>query len=1414
MKLRRNLITIIVSLVYVVLMAYATMTAAAKVYENFSKDGNGLILTGIVLGCLIVFFVAAFFLKGRSVLESLQKESAPLIIVEAVLVIGIIGAGFFLYKDNSFENALWLSGMLAATYAVCRALGGRICGVMGLACQFALMLTLFEGTKAELVASEFLNVFCIIIPLFIFIIFIKHIIPSFSGSMVMLVFADCLMGLVFAIAILFNPMAIWLTIGCVLSMYQSCPSDAKDAENPLTKGFMIGFIILVITAILVFVFSLVLDKNPTAVFNISFNEMFNLSLTDGTIYDFCVNKLSRALDTFLLSPYKYGVFPTILLLFGVFGGVFTAVRKSSSFSPMLFVMTGVIATYITVSSPGDHFYYMSLMISICAAYGFYNTIIPEKLVQEEDEEVEAAAENYYKGPQPRSEKDIDNAIAATHMSALDIVEDPSANVIAEKKTDPKKDVNVVNKEYVASFSEDPRMNPNTMIGANALNNEDTDEFQTPDGVVGGPRNAIEGASYGDEDSKLKVDNTGEGDEKNYIDFKNAEIGPEDMNKIGYQGPKEAPKPMENAIEEPQEIQFGDLFKADDVQTKPKPESEEIPEEPEVITEEPEPAEEVAEETVEDDSDPFDLDQPEAEQDFSGDVTEEKTEEVEQEIEEPIEEPIGEPIEEQQEETKEETKEETEEKTEDKTEDKTEETGESVPEDNKNDEGDEEMSKKTTNDEKGFSSAAPTPIQKQTLDNRINGPLNTDPSHFMEWHVSEEYIREEEIAKMKAEKEAEKEAANIAAKEAASTVVGHSEQPESETMPGKGDVHSDKVDEFDKGVLDNNNLDYRPYEESTMLDKTTTDESNTTVDIKSSIAEEDEEENINSKIYSAGIDDGERAIESTYVPEDDTILGGDSKKKANLTTESSDSSQKPEDILTAIENAQVPNVEIPDLNKMNESDEEEDDEELNDLLERLDMSESIKRLKESAREDIADVIEQDQAEAASEEEVVLSNTDYNFGTSEEYGEVPTISDLEDRWRAEQQMQEVDESEVPDVVSADDVSKDEDTQDVADSFEQAEYELEPDSMIGVTPIPEEQVEPVEEESVEEDVVEEEQAEDVTDAFDFDSSVAEDIVEDVQDIDDVASGVFDEVSDEEIDNNIDEIASGALESIDAADDFDSYEDTASSSIGVVPVDTTPIEEISATPEIKTLADVISEADEVQIDDTSTDDCFDDTVEYEEVAEEPPYEESLDIGDTYEEPAEEAAGESTYDDSLNIGDTYEEQAEEPTYEVNMDIGDTFEETVEDSTYDDSLNIDSTYETTVEESSYNEEDLSINETYEEPVEAAAPEIIEEPATPEPKPGVDESMAPKITVSRVKNHVDESPVVGFTKQRPIDEDLSGLGIPKPSDEPDREPDIDYRRKRRQRADIFEEEIHTENITKRTAGGMRSYHKFIIKRDDN
>lgn len=98
----------------------------------------------------------------------------------------------------------------------------------------------------------------------------------------------------------------------------------------------------------------------------------------------------------------------------------------------------------------------------------------------------------------------------------------------------------------------------------------------------------------------------------------------------------------------------------------------------------------------------------------------------------------------------------------------------------------------------------------------------------------------------------------------------------------------------------------------------------------------------------------------------------------------------------------------------------EEEQLNDLLDRLDMSEPIKRMNESAREDIADVIEREEEQVELSEALPLKpsksalpkykkpNFDFEiepisiplddqYSTISEYDEVPTVHDLENQWK---------------------------------------------------------------------------------------------------------------------------------------------------------------------------------------------------------------------------------------------------------------------------------------------------------------------------------------------------------------------------------------------------------------------------------
>ena len=102
-------------------------------------------------------------------------------------------------------------------------------------------------------------------------------------------------------------------------------------------------------------------------------------------------------------------------------------------------------------------------------------------------------------------------------------------------------------------------------------------------------------------------------------------------------------------------------------------------------------------------------------------------------------------------------------------------------------------------------------------------------------------------------------------------------------------------------------------------------------------------------------------------------------------------------------------------------EKEEEQQLDELLERLDISDNIKRMNESAQEDMADVIEREEEQTELDEALPLkpSNStlpkykkpkfdfdlapmniplNENYSNISEYDEVPTIHELESRWKS--------------------------------------------------------------------------------------------------------------------------------------------------------------------------------------------------------------------------------------------------------------------------------------------------------------------------------------------------------------------------------------------------------------------------------
>lgn len=110
-----------------------------------------------------------------------------------------------------------------------------------------------------------------------------------------------------------------------------------------------------------------------------------------------------------------------------------------------------------------------------------------------------------------------------------------------------------------------------------------------------------------------------------------------------------------------------------------------------------------------------------------------------------------------------------------------------------------------------------------------------------------------------------------------------------------------------------------------------------------------------------------------------------------------------------------------VEEQTENNTEKEEEQLDELLERLEISDNIKRMNESAQEDMADVIEREDEHTELDEALPLkpSNStlpkykkpkfdfdlapmniplDENYSNISEYDEVPTIHELESRWKS--------------------------------------------------------------------------------------------------------------------------------------------------------------------------------------------------------------------------------------------------------------------------------------------------------------------------------------------------------------------------------------------------------------------------------
>ncbi|MEE3467277.1 MAG: hypothetical protein VZQ83_02440 [Eubacterium sp.] len=1172
MRFKRNPVTIAYSAVFILLMLIGVFYIVSMSYDSFDVSGLGVIYAVLMGIGVVLIFIASYFLHEKRALKGIQAEKAPLIIIEGLLVVAAVVFGFYYNMKADVENGIWIGVYLAVIYGICRILGGRICGVIGLGISLALTCFAFDTGWAVLAKSELIDVLCILVPFFTFLIVFKYLIPQFGKESFIVVCSLIVQSAIFGAAIALNPLAAVLCLGCVLALLFA---NLRTVDTVVTKGPLMAVILLVLSAGCAFGVSILLDKDFFSLFSIKLDADFQAASSGGSVIKYSLDKFHDLLGDVLYHVFDYGIFSTVILLFAAVAGFFAIRRKLSEIGPLILTMIVALFGYVMVGRTGSHGFYLTYMIGIFAAYGMYNALLPEFLYFDKDED------NY----------DFDEA--------------PSSAIPAANHTEVKEKVADENRESSSSDSSDVSEAAQTVNSSREAGN------------AGSPGQVTSTAS--------------------------------------------------------------------------------------------------------------------------------------------------------------------------------------------------------------------------------------EDAHFQEWHVSAEYVREDELRKERqeerersyrvAKEQAEAKAAGKSEEDIAAIAIAAEDEVKA-SAPGRVVFTGDESGPSHDTVLDSVQQSAAAGQDDLVLDFSDVVQENTDgvastpvstppASIQSGIDYGPDM----SQIPTKSLSDEEEAQElrSNYKSDTDTIVlsGYQNEKKMHGAA----------DLLNAINEAQIPTVEIPDvpsvtptvsepasvpasedgtdLSFFDSTDANEaadadmklaevaanftveesantiqpgEDEQLDNLLDRLDMSDSIKRMSASAREDMADVIEQ--ADDQTEDEVVLVNEDYNFGSEDgEYGEVPTVSDLEDRWRAEQAMQQVPEEEVPDVVSAEETD---DAQGITFADTMTEVPAaEPVPVVPPTPEPS----PID---------------DVTSGFDF-------------------TGGFDVASEPAAETPLDEMAETPL--------------------AEMPVDTRPMDEIgSSVPD--SMDDMISAelseepTDNMLMMDTSEEDADDmismdmtedsaddmvssfrpdtpeDEMDFMDMPTEPAAEpaEAFTPVESVAEPAEaftpvEPVAESTEFVSFRdmatqgSGTTPEEIA--PAAEPEVKITPFEPERIEAPKY--------TAEPEFQPTEVRPEpEFQSTEVRPEPEMRIQSEPEFQPA-PEPVP----APAPEPVI----NNTEQSPVYSFTSKDvniDIREDEGQLGIPKPGQEPmshyvDRYAAAVSRSGKPLAAELDDYEkkikdrpIHTEEVVNHSGNGSRSYHKIILK----
>ena len=376
MLLKRNVFRIVCALFYLPVALLSMFEIINLVMTN--SQNRYFLVGGVVFGVLL-FLIAAYFIKQKKWLI-IAENSRPISIILETIIVVLVGAGLFLWQNlvYGWKTAATSLVLTLCIYAIGRLCSGRICGIISFASSIYLVIYL---NQAQYLPEQMtLNMFSFLIPYLCFLIWLKALRLGAKTSVFSCVFGALFLGVVFAFAIRINPLVTVLFLGCFLALFFA----GQKNPNPsiFSKGILCAVYFLVFTAGILAVLYF-FEKALAA--NLTFVKDASLPL-DGSraMMDYILLKYAKPLFYFF-APFSNGVFVLLFFFFAVLAGYYAIRNRFSFIGPVLITFFAAVCYYILCSEHTNIFYCITCFLPILTGYGFSSVLLPEEILPETEE---------------------------------------------------------------------------------------------------------------------------------------------------------------------------------------------------------------------------------------------------------------------------------------------------------------------------------------------------------------------------------------------------------------------------------------------------------------------------------------------------------------------------------------------------------------------------------------------------------------------------------------------------------------------------------------------------------------------------------------------------------------------------------------------------------------------------------------------------------------------------------------------------------------------------------------------------------------------------------------------------------------------------------------------------------------------